>query len=298
MIKITFLGTGSMVPTKERNHIAVLVSYKNENILVDCGEGTQRQLKLADISSTKVTKILISHWHGDHVLGIPGLMYSLSANEYNKTLDIYGPKGTKEFMAHLLKGFAYKGQIDFRIHEIDEGVFFENNDFKLEAKRLDHTAPCLGYSFVEKDKRNIDVKYLKKNYGFTKHPILRDLQKGKDITWKGKKIKADKATKLTKGKKISFISDTAYSKAAIDLAKDADLAICEATYLSDLEEKAKDYKHLTARQAGEIAKKAKVKKLVITHFSQRYKSIKAVEKEVKSAFKNSSCAKDFMSLSL
>jgi len=296
MIKLTFLGTGSMVPTKERNHVAALISYKNENILVDCGEGTQRQLRLADVSTTKVTKILLSHWHGDHVLGLPGMMYSLSANEYSKTLDIYGPKGTKEFMRHLFKGFAYKNKISYNVYEIEEGTFFENKDFKLEAKKLDHTSLCFGYAFHEKDRRKINVSYLKKNFGFTKHPILRELQKGKDITWKGKKIQADKATTIRKGKKITIISDTGYCDAAIKLAKDSDLLICESTYLSDLEENANEYKHLTSKQAAEIAKKAKAKQLVLTHFSQRYNNTKELEKEAKKIFKNLSCAKDFMTL--
>lgn len=298
MIKITFLGTGSMVPTKERNHIAVLISYKNENILVDCGEGTQRQLKFADISPTKITKVLITHWHGDHILGLPGLMYSLAANEYSKTLNIYGPIGTKKFMFHLLKGFAYKNQIDYRIHEIKEGTFFESKDLRLESKELIHTAPCLGYIFLERDRRNINIDYLEKNYNLSKHPILKDLQKGKDITWKGKRIKADNATKVTQGKKVVFISDTAYCKSAIDLAKNADIVICESTYLNELERKALDYKHLTAGQAADIAKKAKVKKLILTHFSQRYKTVKDMEREARNIFKNSFCAKDFMVLEL
>jgi len=298
MIKLTFLGTGSMVPTKERNHVAALISYKNENILVDCGEGTQRQLKLVDISPTKVTKILISHWHGDHVLGLPGLMYSLAANEYSKTLNIYGPKGTKQFMFHLLKGFSYRDQIDYKIHEIEEGVFFENKDFKLEAKSLIHTAPCFGYIFIEKDRRNINVEYLKKNYNLSRHPILKDLQKGKDIVWKGKKILAGKATRLTEGKRIAFVSDTVYCKAAVEMAKDADLVVCESTYLTELEDKAKDYKHLTAKQAAEVAKNAKAKKLVLTHFSQRYKGIKEMEREARNIFKNTLCAEDFLTLEL
>lgn len=293
MIKITFLGTGSMVPTKERNHMAALVSYKDENILVDCGEGTQRQLRLADISPTKVTKILISHWHGDHVLGIPGLMYSLATCEYSKTLEIYGPKGTKEFMFHLLKGFAYKDQISYKIFEIGDGVFFKGKDFVLEAKSLVHTAPCLGFAFIENDRRNIDIEYLKKNYNLSRHPILKDLQAGKDIVWKGEKISASKATRLTNGKKIAFISDTAYCKAAVDLAKDADLVVCESTYLAELEDKAKDYLHLTSKQAADIAKKAKAKRLVLTHFSQRYRTVKEMVDEAKAVFDDSSCAEDF-----
>lgn len=297
MIKLIFLGTGSMVPTKERNHIAVLISYKNENILVDCGEGTQRQLKLADISPTKVTKVLITHWHGDHILGLPGLMYSLAAGEYQKTLEIYGPQGTQEYMHSLLKGFAYQDQIKYNLHEIEQGIFFENKDFKLEAIRLKHSAICLGYSFIEKDRRKINVEYLKK-FHLTRHPILKGLQAGKDITWKGRLIKANKATKVVEGKKITFISDTAYCENTVKLAKDSDILICEATFLDELKEKAAGYKHLTAKQAAKIAKEAKVKKLVLTHFSQRYKGIKDMEKEAKSVFKNVICAKDFLELNL
>ncbi len=295
-IKITFLGTGGMVPTKERNHSGILLSYKNENILIDCGEGTQRQLKFADISSTKITKILISHWHGDHVLGIPGLLYSLAANEYNKTLEIYGPKGTKEFMYHLLKGFSYKNPIKCNIYEIEEGTFFENPSFKLEAKKLDHKCLCLGYSFIEKDRRNINIDYLKKNFNLSQHPLLKKLHEGKDITWKGKIIKANKATKITPGRKISFVSDTAFCQSAIDLAKNADILICESTYSSDLEEKAKEYKHLTVNQAAEVAKKAKAKRLILTHFSQRYKDVQLMVREAKKIFKNISSAKDLMVL--
>ncbi|MBM3200055.1 ribonuclease Z [Candidatus Woesearchaeota archaeon] len=295
MIQLTFLGTASMVPTKERNHVAALLTYDGENILIDCGEGTQRQLRIAEVSPTKISKILISHWHGDHVLGLPGLMYSLAACEYNDTLKIYGPKGAKEFMHHLMKGFAYKDQISYEVIEVGDGVFFENKEFKLEAKALTHTAPCLGFAFIEKDKRNIDVDYLKKNHDLSKHPILKDLQAGKDITWKGKVIKADKATRVTKGKKVSFVSDTAYCQAAVDLCKDADLVVCEATYLADLEDKAEEYRHLTASMAADIAKKAKAKRLVLTHFSQRYRSVKEIESEAKKVFKNSSCAEDFLS---
>ena len=286
-----------MVPTKERNHIGVLLSYKNESILFDCGEGIQRQLKHANISSTKITKIVISHWHGDHVLGIPGLMYSLAATEYKKTLEIYGPKGTKEFMRHLIKGFAFKGDLDYKIHEIKEGYIFENDEFRIDAKELDHSTLCFGYSFIEKDRLNIDIDYLKK-FKLSNHPILKKLKEGKDITWKGKKISAKKATILVKGKKISLISDTAYSKKAISLAKDSDLVICESTYLSENEDKAKEYKHLTAKQAADIAKKAKAKELILTHFSQRYKNVKDMYKEAKLVFKKVKCAEDFMTLEI
>src|SRR3990167_8815127 len=102
-IKITFLGTGNAIPTKKRNHTAILLTYKNENILIDCGEGTQRQFRIAELSPAKITKILITHWHGDHILGLPGLFETLAMTKYGKTLSIYGPVGTKRFIEEINK---------------------------------------------------------------------------------------------------------------------------------------------------------------------------------------------------
>ncbi len=296
-MKITFLGTGSMVPTPERNHTAILLSYENENILVDCGEGTQKQLRLAKIAPTKITKVLITHWHGDHVLGLPGLIQTLGAQEYSKVLDVYGPKGTKEFITNMFKGFINEFRIKIRINEINEGIFYKSKDYSLEARRLNHSTICYGYSFIEADKRNVNVSYTKK-FGLTRHPILKELQEGRSITWKGQKIKMEDATTLKKGKKISFILDTGYTKSAVELAEGADLLICEATHLEELKEKTEEYKHLTTKQAAGIAKEANVKKLIITHFSQRYKDLKKLEKEAKDEFKETIAAKDLMEIAL
>ncbi|MCX6711860.1 MAG: MBL fold metallo-hydrolase, partial [Candidatus Woesearchaeota archaeon] len=120
-MKITFLGTSCMVPTKDRNHISILLNYKNENILIDCGENTQRQLKIANVSPTKITRILITHWDGDHVLGLPGLIQTLAANEYNKTLQIYGPKGSKEMVSNMLKTYNMKDKIKLSVIEVKSG---------------------------------------------------------------------------------------------------------------------------------------------------------------------------------
>lgn len=296
-MELVFLGTGSMIPTRDRNHIAILLSYKSENLLIDCGEGTQRQFRLANISPTKVTKLLITHWHGDHVLGIPGLIQSLGASEYVKTLEIYGPKGSKEYFYHMMRGFSCKTLINIKITEIKPGVFFENKDFILKAERLEHPANCLGYSFIEKDKRNINLEYLKK-FNLKQHPILRNLQEGKDIVWQGKKIKARLATKIKKGKKISFILDTNVCDNIAKLAKDSDVMVCEATHLHELKEKTEKYKHLTAKQAASLSKKANAKKLILMHFSQRYKDLRPLEKEAKNVFKNTIIARDLMRIKL
>ena len=174
-MQLTFLGTSAMVPTKERNHSAVLISYSTEGILIDCGEGTQRQMKIAGIKPSKITKILISHWHGDHVLGIPGLIQTLAKNEYDKVLEIYGPKGTKERMENMFRAFSFEDKIETRIHEITKKRFFESKGFFLETLPLEHSITTLGFSFIEKDRRRIKVNIVKK-LGIPEGPLLGKLQ--------------------------------------------------------------------------------------------------------------------------
>lgn len=296
-MQILFLGTSSMVPTKERNQSGVLISYKNEGILVDCGEGTQRQLKIAGVKLTKITKILISHWHGDHVLGLPGLIQSMSAGGYGKTLKIYGPTGTKRFIKKMFEVFAFDNRMNIEINDIKGEKFFEDNDFVLDAKVLKHNVPALGYSLTEKDKRKIDMKYVRK-IGLPIGPLLGKLQKGKSIVWKGKKVNVSKATKIVKGKKLTIINDTLPCKNADALSKGSDLIICEATYSSELEHKGRKYMHMTSAQAANLAKKSNSKGLVLTHFSARYKNTRDLEKDAKKHFRNITCANDFMKIDL
>jgi len=295
-MKLTFLGTTAMVPTKTRNHPGILLSYKNENILFDCGENIQRQLAYLNFSSAKLTKVLMTHWHGDHSLGIPGLIQSMSAHHFSGNLEIYGPQKSKLFMNKILDSFLLKEKINFTVKEV-KGKFFENNDFILEAFSMKHTAPCLAYSFIEKKRRKINLEYLKK-FNLEKHPLLGELQKGKDVIYRGEKIRAKEGTYIIPEKKITYITDTIINKNCIKAAQNADLLICESTFTSELKEKAKEYFHLTSVQAAEIAKKAKVKTLILTHFSQRYKNVSQFKKEAKKIFKNVLLAKDFMSLEL
>jgi len=292
MISITFLGTSAMMPTKERNHSSIFINFKNEGILVDCGEGTQRQLRIAGIKPGKITKLLITHWHGDHVLGIPGLIQNLAANNYRRALEIYGPKGTKKYLKNMLSGIVMQERIKYEVNEINAGIFYKK-DFILEAAHLDHITPCLAYSIREKDRRKIKLNYLKK-FGLKQNPLLGDLQKGKNIVYQGKKISADKATELIKGKKITVIMDTAPTRNAEKIARDSDLLIAEATWSKELEKFVMKRKHLTAELAAKMAKKANAKKLILTHFSQRYKDMKELETEARKFFKNTILAEDFM----
>ena len=292
MVEITFLGTSSMQPTKKRNHSGLLLTYKSENILLDCGEGTQRQMRIAGIKPAKITRLLISHWHGDHVFGIPGLMSTMGADQYAKKLVIYGPKGTHQYLKNLWKSFAAKNIIEHVVHEVSTGKFFENDDFILEAQPLLHSVPCVGFKFIEKDRRRIDVAKAKKLK--LAGPVLGKLQQGKTIIVKGKKIKADAMTYIVEGKKVAYIADTVPCKGANLLAKDVDLLISEGTHLDDIKQKTEKYMHLTVKQAALLASENNAKKLIVTHLSKRYKSVADIASEARTYFDNSIIAEDFM----
>ncbi len=281
-----------MQPTKQRNHSGIMLSYKNENILLDCGEGTQRQMRIAGLKPAKVTRLLISHWHGDHVFGIPGLLSSMGVDKPESVLRIYGPVGTRKFIEHMLHGFVVKDVIEHEIHEIKSGRIVDTEEFIIEAHQLKHSAPCFGYAFIEKNRLRIDVAKASK-LGL-QGPILGQVQQGKDVEWKGKKVKAKDVTYVQKGKKVSYIADTLPCEGAYALAQDADLLISEGTHLDEIKEKTEKFMHLTVKQAALIASESKAKKLIITHLSQRYKRPLETAEEARTYFPNSLVAEDFM----
>lgn len=296
MAEILFLGTGCMQPTKERNHSGILLKYKSERILFDCGEGMQRQMRIAGVKPAKITKLLISHWHGDHVFGIAGLMSTMGADQFAKKLSIYGPKGTKKYLQNLWKSFAAKSIIEHEVHEVSNGKIFENNEFVLEARELKHSVPCIGFSFVEKDRRRIDVAKAKKMN--LAGPILGKIQNGKTIQVNGEKIKPDEVSYIVPGKKISYIADTVPCRGADRLAQDADLLISEGTHLDDIKEKTEKYMHLTIKQAALIASENNAKQLIVTHLSKRYKKTDEIVEEARTYFDNSIVAEDFMRIQI
>ena len=273
-MKITFLGTSAMLPTPDRNHSAIFLEHQQEGILFDCGEGTQKQLRIAHIKPSKISKILITHFHGDHMLGIPGIIQNLAAHSYQEQLQIFGPPGLKSRIKKLLSSIIFQGKLDMKLQEISPGIFYKSSQFSLEARKLNHgNITCYGYAFRQADKLKINIEYTKK-FGLTQHPILKQLQQGRSIVWKGNKIGVKQATLKKSGKKIAVILDTKPCTAASALAKNADLAIIESTWLDS---KNKTGYHLTAEEASSIAKKSRCKKLALTHFSQRYQDVTAFE---------------------
>lgn len=270
MLKITFLGTSDQIPSSRRNHFSALLTYDNENILVDCGEGTQRQFRKANLNPCKITKIFITHWHADHILGLPGMLSTLAASGYNGTLQIYCPKGISKNILDMLKLFPFYRDYKIELKEVS-GVFFESEDFYLEACEMKHSVPCNALSFVLKDKIRIDKEKLKKS-GIPSGPILSSIKKGQSIVFSGKKYSPKDLTYLEKGKKISFVLDTALNSKISSFVKNSDLFVCESTYLDDLKDQAKEHFHMTALQVGNVSKKSKVKKVALVHISQRYEA--------------------------
>ena len=294
-LEITFLGTGSAVPTAKRNHTGILVKTPKETILIDCGEGIQRQFKIAKENASKLTHVLLTHWHADHALGIAGLLYSLSLNSYSKTLNIFGPSGTSNKL-NLLQRVYNKFKVNHKVHEIKSKKVFESQDLLIEALPMKHhNTTTFAYSIILKDKIRLDKAKLKK-LKLPNSPILKKLQEGKDIIHPEtkKKIKASSVTYKQKGKKLSIILDTAVNQNTINISKSADLLICEASFSEKEEEKAKTHFHLTTKQAATIAKKSKCSSLILTHLSQKHE-IHSSEllKEAKKVFKKTRLVKDF-----
>ncbi len=295
-IKITFLGTSDSIPTSDRNHTSILLNYKEEHILVDCGEGTQRQFRKANLNPCKITRLLITHWHGDHVLGIPGMLQTLALSGYNKTLMVYGPKGTKKFMNAIFNTFIFVEKFPIKVFEIDKNrKFIDTPEFYIESEKMTHGVPCNAYAFVRKEQIRINKEKLKKSE-LPSSPLLKKLKDGKDILYNGKKYLAKDFTFKEHDKKISFVLDTSMNKKIVPFVKNSDLLICESTFSSEFDDRAKEYNHLTSKQAAQIAKKAKAKKLILTHTSQRYKKdMKKLLYEAKKVFKNSVLVRDFES---
>lgn len=291
-IKITFLGTSASIPSANRNPSSILLQYKDENILIDCAEGTQRQLRKAKLNPCKINKILVTHWHGDHVFGMPPLFQTMVLSGYNRQMKVFGPRHTKYFMKNFVNVFVPVFKFKAEVNEVS-GKFFETNDFYLEAESMKHGIPTNAYNFVIKDKMRIDKRKLAR----AKLPVgkhLANLAKGKDIVYQGKKYKAKNFLYGEKGKKVSFVLDTLDNKRIVPFVKDADVLVCESSFSSENSKEAKEHLHLTAEQCGRIAKKAKVGKLLLTHISQRYEiNLKELLKDAKRNFKDVRIMKDF-----
>jgi ribonuclease Z len=297
-MEITFLGTSTSAPTKTRNHPAIHVKFLNHNFLLDCGEGTQRQLILAGISPYKISQIFVTHVHGDHLLGIGGLIQTQGFLGRKDSLTIYGPKGIKKYVDFFANWEYSFRDFDIHVKEIKEGLVYEDEDFRMSAFKVEHTnCPTFGYVFEEKVEINLDKEKLRR-LGLEGSPLNKELKEKGKIHWRGKTIYLKEVSKpIRKGIKIVYTGDSNACEEIVKAAKGADILISEATFAEELKEKAHDYGHMTAKDAARIAKKAGVKRLLLTHISPRYDdNPKILEKEAREIFRNTDIANDFMKI--
>ncbi|MGN1321543.1 MAG: ribonuclease Z [Methanosphaera sp.] len=297
-MELTFLGTASAIPTRKRNHTAIIVKISNRTILLDCGEATQKQIMKAEVSPMKIDDIYITHLHGDHILGLPGIIQSLAFRGRTRPLNIYGPKGIIELLDHIRHlGYCTIGY-DIIVHEItdDDAVIYQQNDFKVMAKKMKHTVPDYAYKIEEIRQ----PKFLRDKaiaLGVPPGPLFGKLQAGKPVTVNDKVINPEEVLgPPRKGVKFVFSGDTIPQESMIDFAKDADLLIHEATFTKDIKEKSLENGHTVAEDAAKIAKKANVEKLIITHLSNRYTDSKPLVDEARNIFENTAYAEDFMTV--
>ncbi len=302
MFEILFLGTSASAPSAKRGLAAQIVKHDEYRFLIDCGEGTQRQILQSGVGFKNLTRILLTHGHLDHILGLGGLLSTFLRWEAIDELDIFGGRTTLDRVYDLLYGVVLRGNtapMPLRLNEIKAGVFFEADDFTVSAFPVTHRGPdCLGYVFEGKARRPF-LPEKADALGVPFGPERRDLVEGKTITLPdGKRVKPDDVLgPLQKGVKLVVVGDTGKTDDLLEFCKDADALVIESTYTDEEAEMARQFSHLTARQAAELAAKAGVKKLILTHISRRYRE-KDILKDAQTVFSNVSVARDFDSFQI
>jgi ribonuclease Z len=285
------LGTASQVPTRERNHNGYFIRWDTEGFLLDPGEGTQRQMIFAGVSASQITKIFITHFHGDHCLGLAGVLQRLSLDRIPHEVEIYYPEYGRKYVENLRNSSVYYNAANIREKPFaGAGVIFENKNLTIETRRLDHSVESWGYRFQEKDDVTMLPEKLKAAGVFGKD-VGRLKAEGK-IEIDGKTVSLEQVSAFKKGLSAAFVMDTRVCDAVYELAKDVDFLICESTYLASETGEAIKNGHLTATQAAEIAQKSNAAKLILTHFSQRYYSIEDFVREAKMVHENTIAVSD------
>jgi ribonuclease Z len=302
LFEILFLGTSASAPSAKRGLSAQIVKHDEYRFLVDCGEGTQRQILQSGVGFKNLTRILLTHGHLDHILGLGGLLSTFLRWEAIEELDIFGGRSALDRVSDLLYGVVLRGNappMPLRLNEIKPGLFFEADDFTVSAFSVYHRGPdCLGYLFEGKARRPF-LPEKADALGVPFGPERRDLVAGKEIVLAdGKHIRPDDVLgPLQKGVKLVVVGDVGRTEDLIEVCKDADALVIESTYTEEEAEMARQFSHLTARQAAELAVKAGVKKLILTHISRRYRE-KDVLKEAQAIFPSSIVARDFDSFQI
>lgn len=289
--ELIVLGTSSQVPTKRRAHHGALLRWDDEAILFDPGEGTQRQLTLAGVPASAITRICITHLHGDHCLGLPGVLQRIALDGVERPVDLYFPASGQEFIDRLRRASAAQGAVEVREHPVSgDGVVAAGTHLALQARALDHRIETYGWRLEEPDSRRMLPEELSLR-GIT-GPDIGRLQREGGLEVDGRWVGLQEVSAPRRGQSFGFVMDTRRCNGAVELARGADLLVCESTYLSAEEELAASYAHLTAAHAAQIAADAGARRLVLTHFSQRHSDESVFAAEAHRFFPDVHAARD------
>jgi ribonuclease Z len=304
-LDIFFLGTGAGIPAKLRNVTSIALKLLEERgaiWLFDAGEATQHQILHTSIKPRRIEKVFITHLHGDHIYGLPGLLASRSFQGGESEVTVYGPKGLQEYITISLSVSQTYLKYPLKVVEIDEGVIFEDEQFIVKAQLLEHGIPSYGYRIIEKDRPGTLLADKLVEAGVKPGPLFRKIKEGESVTLEDGRViaPAEFLGPDQKGRIITILGDTRYCENAISLAQDADLLIHEATFSKGEEKLAYDYFHSTTHQAAEIARISGSKQLCLTHISSRYDRQAWLElvKEAQEIFPNTEIAEDFKEINI
>ena len=298
-IEVVFLGTGGSLPTKERGLPSVAIRRDGELLLFDCGEGTQRQMMHAGLGFNRPTSIFISHLHGDHLLGLPGLLQTMSSLVRDMPLAIFGPKGLAAFFKALHGTLGFVATFSVKIHEMDPGDTIERSDYRIKTTLAKHDIICLAYSMEERVRPGHFYPDKARNLGVPEGPLWKDLQYGRAVKVDTKTIEPKQVTGPARpGLKVTYAIDTRPCQTVKQLAKGSDLLMHDGGFALDRKEKAKEYFHSTAEEAATLAKAAKCKRLALVHISAVTRDDRILMREARRVFPETTVPKDLMVLSL
>lgn len=279
------LGTSSQVPTRYRNHNGYLLRWDGAGFLFDPGEGTQRQFIMAEVAVPEVRRIFVTHFHGDHALGLAGIVQRLSLDRVPHPVEVYFPKSGQAYFERLIRSTIYHRTVQLHPRPVsgEGGVVHEDETFQIEARPLQHSVDTYGYRIKEKDGVRFDKGKLEARG--IRGPAVGKLQREGVVETPEGKVRLEDVTERKRGAAFALVMDTRPCPGALELVREADLAVIESTYLEEDRELARDHLHLTAREAATIARDGGVLgTLVLTHFSQRYASTKPFLAEAKEVF--------------
>ncbi|MCP8304358.1 MAG: ribonuclease Z [archaeon] len=273
-MRLIFLGTSSSIPTPERGLTSVALMRGKEILLFDVGEGTQRQMIKAGIGFSRITKIFITHFHGDHILGLLGLLQTMSLLNRDRPLDIYGPRGTIGFLRHNIRYLKFGLTFQIVVHEVKRGVVVREKDYVIEACRSEHSVRSYSYLLKEFDRQGVFYPEKASKLGVPKGRLWSTLQRGESVTIGDKIVTPDQVLGPKRpGRKIGISGDTRPSPLLSKLFSNADVIVFDSTYGEEYQDKAKENMHSTCVEAAQLAKDAGAKLLVLTHFSARYSNV-------------------------